>query len=357
MSSLKAEDKNPYLSIIINSRNDNYQGGGFIRMQAAINNLVNQAKKYHLRAELIIVDWNPPQDKPLLKEALSLPSDLGPLTVRFIVVPHSIHEKYHASVRLNLIWAAAMNVGIRRARGEFILPTNSDILLSDELVQFLASEKLKKDLFYRAIRYELPKDILTHPLLSVEVENFSKGISMPDLSHQISPHGLASHPVLMTFCGTDFIVFVKEHWHLMHGYPELNNLGITADELVCYMAYLSGLKEEILKDSMRIYHLNHDSRWHTLGQSRMYRFVNTHIFQKFKPDHAFRASVRKIYRYKENVSKFFLGIYFTIFNGLIKKYVSSEKLDWDVKYMNWYYRKVLGEMLLGKRPYQYNDDN
>ena len=120
----------------MSSRNDDHQEGSFKRMEMALSSFILQARQYNLRAELIIIDWNPPTDKPLLKDALSLPDDLGPLVVRFIVVPPSIHKGYKCSDKLNIVFTAAHNVGIRQARGEFILPTNSDILFSDDLCKY-----------------------------------------------------------------------------------------------------------------------------------------------------------------------------------------------------------------------------
>jgi hypothetical protein len=53
----------------------------------------------------------------------------------------------------------AKNVGIRRARGAFILATNIDIVFSDELVQFLASRRLERGRMYRIDRYDVMSDV------------------------------------------------------------------------------------------------------------------------------------------------------------------------------------------------------
>ncbi len=49
----------------------------------------------------------------------------------------------------------AKNVGIRRARGDFILATNIDIIFSDELMRFIARQKLNPKKFYRVDRYDI----------------------------------------------------------------------------------------------------------------------------------------------------------------------------------------------------------
>jgi hypothetical protein len=49
----------------------------------------------------------------------------------------------------------AKNAGIRRARGEFILATNIDILFSDELMQFISGRNLGPGKMYRIDRHDV----------------------------------------------------------------------------------------------------------------------------------------------------------------------------------------------------------
>jgi hypothetical protein len=51
------------------------------------------------------------------------------------------------------------NVGIRRARGQFVLATNVDILFSDELAEYLASRRLERGRMYRSDRYDAMSDV------------------------------------------------------------------------------------------------------------------------------------------------------------------------------------------------------
>jgi hypothetical protein len=53
----------------------------------------------------------------------------------------------------------AKNVGIRRARGQFVLVTNVDILFSDELMAFLASRRLDGNRLYRIDRHDVMADV------------------------------------------------------------------------------------------------------------------------------------------------------------------------------------------------------
>lgn len=245
----------PYLSIIIAARNDEYQGEAFQRIQTAIDTLIDQVKYYNLETELIIVDWNPPLDKPLLKDTLSLPDDLGPLTLRFVVVPSSIHKNYQCSDKINLVCVAAHNVGIRRARGEYVLPTNSDILFSNELMHFLSLKNLKKDHFYQAFRYEVHRDVVKCSSLQERLDFCKRNvIHIYPRDHDPIPN-LSKYGIPQLLIGGDFMLVARERMHSLHGWPELNNLGLDCDILFGYMAHLDGLKQEILEEPMRVYHI------------------------------------------------------------------------------------------------------
>src|SRR5260370_13611768 len=134
----------PYLSVVATARHDNHGGNLLGRMQVFVEAWINQCKRHNLSSELIVVEWNPPADKPKLAEALRSPADTGPCQVRIIEVPSELHRRYRHAAALPLYQMIAKNVGIRRARGEFILATNIDVVFSDELVRFLALRQLQK---------------------------------------------------------------------------------------------------------------------------------------------------------------------------------------------------------------------
>ena len=83
------KDENPYLSIVICSRNDNHGGNMLRRMQVSISGLLEQLEKHRIESELILVDWNPPADKPLLKETHSM-------AIRFKIL---YHTRYRSAVQ------------------------------------------------------------------------------------------------------------------------------------------------------------------------------------------------------------------------------------------------------------------
>ena len=149
----------PYLSLVVTARNDDHGGNLLGRMQIFVDGWLAQARRYNILSELIVVEWNPPADRPPLTEALRWPVDCGPCEVRFITVPSEVHGRYQHGANLPLYQMIAKNVGIRRARGQFILATNIDILFSDELAEFLGTKQLKTDRMYRIDRYDAMSDV------------------------------------------------------------------------------------------------------------------------------------------------------------------------------------------------------
>lgn len=149
----------PYLSIVTCSRNDDHGGRLIERMQHFVDGLEEQCRHFGLDAELILVEWNPPAERPRLAEALRLPAEPGPLAIRIIEVPPEIHARYRHARELPLYQMIAKNVGICRARGEFVLATNIDILFSDALMARLARHDLKPGVMYRIDRHDAAMDV------------------------------------------------------------------------------------------------------------------------------------------------------------------------------------------------------
>src|SRR6185312_12005872 len=79
--------------------------------------------------------------------------------VRIVEVPAELHGRLQHADRLPLFQMIGKNVGIRRARGTFVLATNIDILLSDDLMELLAKRHLDPKRVYRVDRVDVPAEI------------------------------------------------------------------------------------------------------------------------------------------------------------------------------------------------------
>ncbi len=149
----------PYLSLVVTARNDDHGGNLLSRMQAFVNGWIGQARRYRISSELIIVEWNPPPDRSRLAQALHWPHDSEACRVRVIEVPPAVHQRFAHAEALPLYQMLAKNVGIRRARGRFILVSNIDILFSSELAEYLARQQLQPGRMYRIDRHDVMSQV------------------------------------------------------------------------------------------------------------------------------------------------------------------------------------------------------
>ena len=145
----------PYISVVVAARNDNHGGNMLGRMQAFLDAWMVQSERLGLPSEIVVVEWNPPASSPRLIDALRLPARPGPCRVRFVEVAPEMHAALPNSAAIPLHQMIAKNAGIRRARGEFVLATNLDIVFSPELMQFLAQRGLERGVLYRMDRYDV----------------------------------------------------------------------------------------------------------------------------------------------------------------------------------------------------------
>ena len=146
------------LSIVVGCRNDNHGGALIARLQHFIDNLADQTAGRR-DIELVLVEWNPPVNQPRLKDVLDWSGIRGGLQVQIVDVPESQHRAFPFSDKLPFFQYLAKNVGIRRARGKFILSTNIDILLSQELFEFISGNQLSDRSLYRADRIDVRSEV------------------------------------------------------------------------------------------------------------------------------------------------------------------------------------------------------
>ncbi|MHA1598730.1 MAG: hypothetical protein ACTSV1_08420 [Alphaproteobacteria bacterium] len=252
-------DKNtdtPYLSVVTTSRNDNHGGDAIRRMNAVFPTLIRQLEAHQIASELILVDWNPPADKPRLKDCLDWPDDTRHCELRVIEVSEDIHLSLPDGGKLPILANHARNAAMRRSHGEFILPTAMDILFPDALMQMLANRQLDEQRLYRMMRVDVDRAVL-------DIEGDAGRLAFcPD--HVIARHEMEmtpldpSIPPLFTNACGDFQLMAAKHWRHFRGYREDDVHMLHSDSLLEYAAHGQGILEAIL-DDMVIYHIDHDS--------------------------------------------------------------------------------------------------
>ncbi len=283
-----------HLSVVATSRNDNHGKNLLYRMRHFAKGFIKQCKKHDLCAELILVDWNPPDGAKPLLEALELPKDRGPCQVRVIQVPNHLHATLNHADKIPLFQMIGKNVGIRRARGEFVLATNIDILFSNELMAFL-KKPLDPEALYRVDRLDVPEILpetdrfdeilsfckknyfrINKKTGTVRKGGFSKNIQqqirkfgsltlfdLPKLPAKILKKMICNlYPETSLFlhtnaCG-DFTLLSRKNWEKLKGYPEWNYYSWHLDSVLLHQAKHHEIREIDLPCKMAIYHIEHE---------------------------------------------------------------------------------------------------
>jgi hypothetical protein len=187
-----AGEVSPYISLVVTARNDDHGGNLLGRMQAFVNSWIGQALRHNIPSEMIVVEWNPPQDRPRLSEALHWPDDLGPCRVRFIEVPNEVHRRFAHAEALPLYQMIAKNVGIRRARAPFVLVTNIDILFSSELARFLGQRRLQPGRMYRMDRHDVMSQVPVNAPVEEQIDYCRTHlirVNVREGTYNVSPEG------------------------------------------------------------------------------------------------------------------------------------------------------------------------
>jgi hypothetical protein len=307
----------PYLTVVVAARNDNYGGDFLTRMQLFVSTLAGLCDRHHLDAELVVVEWNPPPDRPPLRDAIEWPRN--GLKVRIVTVPGDYHHRLPNSEKMPLFEWIGKNVGVRRASGEFVLVTNPDIIFSRELIAHLAQRNLPFDCYEKVDRYDVgkrvPQDLPVDKMLrfcrrnvvqiclakevidprfrararaffsrlrsvTTRMVAFALHPDRPKLVRWVrrtakgwratedAGRGLviyeapqSSPPVLHLAAPGDFLLMGRQQWHELRGFPELTTHS-QVDLYMVLLAWAAGLKQLVLP--YRIYHQEHDRSEHGL---------------------------------------------------------------------------------------------
>jgi hypothetical protein len=294
----------PLLSIVAASRNDDHGGNLFERMQLFIDGLAEQARRFNLPIELVLVEWNPPADRPSLADALRW-EPAEQFQPRVITVPPEVHRTFAHADRLPLFQMIGKNVGIRRSKAPFVLATNIDILLSDELFAYFETG-FKANALYRVDRHDVLAHLDTSPLptpvecraLPVLREHRIDGLHYPHGAPRARtpaagrpPGGLAVKPAIKELnrvamaawdrvvlpklhtvaCG-DFTLTSRDIWFALRGYPEWAMYSWQLDGVPMYQAFAGAVDLINLPPPKVAIHLEHGegSGWTPEGSRRLF---------------------------------------------------------------------------------------
>lgn len=278
------KEKIPLLSFIFTGRNDDYGHRFLYRMQRFLDSLQQQVKKDTF-VEIIIVEWDPPKNKKRLHEALNIKKSDN-IKFRFIEVPSGIHKKIKNPEKFRLLEFHAKNVGLRRARGKFLILTNPDIIFNKSFIKFIEKVPHSSKKIYVSKRYNLLRDIPEkmnlselecfckensyglfgipfnypkHPKfidLLKEFYLFSKNYSRLFIIKMFDRKRYDKEKILSGLYPGDFVMTSKSNWERKRGYPELNLKGF-ADTIFLRDSLKEGFMIKELPSRCRMYHQFH----------------------------------------------------------------------------------------------------
>jgi hypothetical protein len=275
-------------------------------MRLFVAGLLEQTRQYRFPVELVFVEWNPPAGRPRLHEVLPKPGAEDCLTLRYITAPPSIHQRFRRAPDIPLFQMIAKNVGIRRARGRFILCTNIDLLFSDALFRTLASKCLREDTYYRANRCDVPETInpawpfseqlawcernigrrlgrdlryrnISLELVGLQHKSRAKKWVFDKMALGMSLYWSSEKKKyfqLDLFACGDFTLMSRQAWEAIQGYVELDLYSLHIDSLGVIAANALGYRQHVFPPEACTYHISHPDGWETLSSLAKVKFLS-----------------------------------------------------------------------------------
>jgi hypothetical protein len=248
----------PYVSFVTYGRNDGYTPSYVRRVSRATACLAHQLDRAGVDAEIIIADWNPPSDRPLLIDQLGVPKALRHVSIRGLIVAPEHHNAFVGAAERGIHAGEAANVGLRRARGRFATPKASDTFFSPQTIAMLARRDLDEGTMYRIDRHDVVVE--DEAIWELDDDALLAALArMPSVPHawiEQSEHwGLRN--LHTNACG-DFTLMSLAHWHRLRGHPyDASVLTLDIDSLVMHAAAALGVRERRWPDDCRVYKPSH----------------------------------------------------------------------------------------------------
>lgn len=269
--------------MIFIGRNDFYGGKpSVLKLQHGLDILDGQISNYtpKLKVELILIDWNPnPDMRPLLEE-IKYPPNIA--SFRVISVPASFHKCWTSKTKMPPVAEfLSKNIGIRRARGKYILPKAMDTIYSQSFWDFIArgDHIVLEDLSGDPLLFRMMRIDISITLLDLPVKDRLEEILEKSLYHEQTVRYGASHQVIRnnqiekyqaeieylksndqnipwTQGSGDFLLMSRENWWKIRGFVEVPTY-MHWDTVILAHARATGLRYYNLVPPFILYHPSH----------------------------------------------------------------------------------------------------
>lgn len=243
-------DASPRLSLVLTGRNDGYGGDFHARLVRTLRFNHRELVARGITHEVVFIEWAPPPDRASLRDVLfGAAPELDREVFAWYVVDPMYQTVLSLNPRLEYLEFLAKNVGVRRARGRFVLTSNCDVYLGRRVLDAIGGDELKARVLYRAPRHDL--DLST--------------TSVPEWEMLEDPGNLAgpAHVLKPPFMGSatgDFAMLDRDSFHEIRGFNEVYRvarIGIDRNLLVKVLS--SGFT--IADIGGPVYHENHEGSY------------------------------------------------------------------------------------------------
>jgi len=271
-------DEELYLTVIVQCRNDDYGGHMLLRLQRMLMTTGRMLHSTGVPSEIIIVEWNPVFNVAAIHEEIQREPGMETVPIRVIQVPTAVHMSMPHHKAHPIFEHTAENVAFRRAKGQFILKTNIDNILSPDTILFIARRQLDPRVVYRAtyMEYDVTcpeaegknADELIEWLFSREElitgmnleaadlrDKYPEDASVCSEGHHEKVRSGSPRPFYWAGSG-DFVLASRRLILEVHGYPEVAQNWQTDDLIHCRLR-AAGARQVVLQPPCVTVHQNH----------------------------------------------------------------------------------------------------
>jgi hypothetical protein len=250
---------------ILTGKNDNYAGFFDDRLILTMKYNFHLYKRHGIEAEFILVEWASDEENTLLSEKLAEVFD--DVDFKGYVVRQKTHD-HIVDFRRWMVFLEffAKNVGIRRAKHDYVLCSNADIFLTDDLLIKLKEDR-DANTIYRAERH----DIDLSNVKKLNQESFINAI--------VKKHQFPSYDKMFVDGSGDFTLAHKDVWNKVGGYDENQRfVKIHKDSRFLFSASKINVQ---FKNIGVIYHIDHGTSVPMTGLGSSYRLANGPYMWKY----------------------------------------------------------------------------
>lgn len=244
------------LSVVLTGRNDGYGGDFLTRAISAIAFNHTALTSSHVPYELVLVEWDPVPDRPLLADLIeSAVPEVAP-HLHTILVDGGYQKALTLNPALRYMEYFAKNVGLRRARGRYVLSTNADVLLGRAVIAQIACGSLGRGIF-RAPRIDLKLGLDQGSLFLDVLEDPANHWRTRELRPPLYGGGTG-----------DFLLADRATFHTLRGFNEIYRIArVGIDYNLLVKAYGCGIP--ITPMDGCVYHLNHVGSFRMTPRAQM----------------------------------------------------------------------------------------